>query len=228
MKVFSRDKFIEDMGSSRYCENQKWINKCHMKTPEECKPFSVHENWLVECREVQRRAKKGEYVRVIEDSDGRFKPGDITVCVDEGMLLSDFEFGEGQWRPLMAREYVVREIVEEEEKMENVKQLLKNGDMVINRRGSKYIFMKDYLGEDTFRNETGSFILLSDCEIDLRSRFSNMQDIIEIKQPKWRSARWFNEAEYETKWKREEVKEMTVAEIEKILGYSIKVVKEDK
>lgn len=228
MKVFSRDKYIEDMGQDMYERCQKWVDKCHMKTEKECQPYKITENWLVECREVQRRAKTGEYVRVIEDSDECFKPCDITVCVDEGMLLPHFKFCEGEWRALDDREYVVREIVEEEEKMENVKQLLKNGDMVINRQGKKYIFMTDYLGEKVFKDEEGSYDNLYYYLCDLRAYIDDQSDIMEIKKPKCLNTKWFDEAEYETKWKREEVKEMTVAEIEKILGYSIKVVKEDK
>lgn len=225
MKVFSRDKYIEKMGSRFYYENPRWIDKCHMKTPEECKPFSVHENWLVECREVQREAKIGEYVRVIEDSDGQFEPGDITVCVDEGVLLPHFKFCEGERRALDDGEYVVREIVEEEEKMENVKQLLKNGDMVITRNGEKYIFIKDYLGRDVFKNENGNYCDLSLYDDNLTVGLDDAFTVMEIKKPEHFGASWFNECYYRTKWKREEVKEMTVAEIEKELGYKVKVVK---
>ena len=222
MKVFSRDKYFEDMEGYWCYNNLRWIDKCHMKTPEECKPFSIVEDWLVPCREVKRRAKTGEYVRVTENTYG-FKSGDIVECVGQSVWAC-FRNEQGSELCLATDMYVVREIVEEEEKMENVKQLLKNGDMVITRNGEKYIFMKDYLGQNVFKDKDGEFCYLSSYDKDLICKLDGFT-VIEIKEPKRRSTRWFNEAEYETKWKREEVKEMTVAEIEKELGYKVKVVK---
>lgn len=225
MKVFSRDKYIKKMGRDWYDRDRGWIDECHMKTPEECKPFGVLKNWLAECREVQRRAKKGEYVRIKEyNFDKTFSPGDIVKCIDDNSTCCQFENEDGKQSSVDRTRYVVREIVEEEEKMENVKQLLKNGDMVITRNGEKYIFMKDYLGRDVFKDKDGKFCYLASYDENLRSTICDFT-VIEIKQPKRQRTGWFNEAEYETKWKREEVKEMTVAEIEKELGYKVKVVK---
>lgn len=229
MKVFSKYKYIKKRGLETYRLNKPWVDLCHMKTKKECR-FLIHPDWLVECREVHRRAKTGEYVRVIKDSLGHFEPNEITVCIDDGKFLPHFEClsDEYIWSVLENEEYVVREIVEEEEKMENVKQLLKNGDMVINRQGKKYIFMTDYLGEKIFKSETNAYDRLYNYTKNLCNCVDNQLDIMEIKKPKRLNTELFNESEYETKWKREEVKEMTVADIEKALGYSIKVVKEEK
>lgn len=222
MKVFSKNKYFEDMGGYWCYNNLRWIDKCHMKAPEECKPFGISKDWLVPCREVQRRAKTGEYVRVT-DNYYSFKSGDIVECVGQS-TWARFKNEQGLECYLPISVYVVREIVEEEEKMENVKQLLKNGDMVITRDGEKYIFMKDYLGQDVFKDKDGGFCYLSSYNENLSCKLDDFI-VMEIKEPKRQKTGWFNEAEYETKWKREEVKEMTVAEIEKELGYKIKVVK---
>lgn len=225
MKVFSRDKYIKEMGRDWYDHNRGWIDRCHMKTKEECEPFVIDPNWLVECREVQRGAKTGEYVRIKEYNFNKtFSPGDIVKCIDGNTICCQFENEDGKQSSVDRIRYVVREIVEEEEKMENVKQLLKNGDMVITRDGEKYIFMKDYLGQNVFKDKDGEFCYLASYDENLSCKLDDFT-VIEIKQPKQQRTGWFNEAEYETKWKREEVKEMTVAEIEKELGYKVKVVK---
>lgn len=230
MKVFSRDKFIKEQGLVKYNSFSKlWVDHCHMKTKEECSPFLIDPNWLVECREVHHKAKKGEYVRITESNfNNTFLPDDIVKCVDDETPICKFENEDGKRSSVNKSRYVVREIVEEEEKMENVKQLLKNGDMVINRQGEKYIFMTDYLGEKIFKSETNAYDRLYNYTKNLCNCVDNQLDIMEIKKPKRLNTELFNESEYETKWKREEVKEMTVAEIEKIPGYSIKVVKEEK
>ena len=229
MKVFSRDKYIEDKGLAGYCSNASWVNKCHMRTEEECLDMGIgiRNDWLVPCRGVKRRAKKDEYVYITEHNfDKTFSPGDVVKCVNDKTPCCEFENENGERSAVSETRYVVREIVEEEEKMENVKQLLKNGDMVITRDGEKYIFMKDYLGEDMFKDKDGDCWCLSLYDENLI--FDDGLTIMEIKKPRWKIAKWFNEADYETKWKREEVKEMTVAEIEKLLGHKVKIIKEGK
>lgn len=114
MKVFSRDKYFEDIGGHWCSNNLRWIDKCHMKTLEECKPFSVIEDWLVPCREVQRKAKTGEYVYITKHNfDKTFSPGDVVKCVNDKKPTCIFENENGEQSTVDKSRYVVREIVEE-------------------------------------------------------------------------------------------------------------------
>ena len=98
------------------------------------------------------------------------------------------------------------------------KQDLKNGDIVILRNGDRLVYT-DCGFKDLSKDFHNCISLLSDLNDDLTycsERESN--DIVKVERP----------VKYETVFEREEVKELTVDEISKRLGYKVKVVGEDR
>lgn len=134
------------------------------------------------------------------------------------------------------REKEIRK-VKEENKMEDLKSMLKTGMIVVLRNGDEYIVLKDFYDlDDVIACKNGwSFMSDYDNDICMKNKLSHL-DIVEIKKPISGGASirfWLangDDSLFKTIWKREEPKEMTVSEIEKELGYKIKVVadKEEK
>lgn len=123
------------------------------------------------------------------------------------------------------------ELVEEEE-MENVKSLLKSGDIVIVRNGGKYRVYPDY--------ETGVFSRIDDIGFNRMEEYddsllvkplkgSRRYDITKIYRAKDPTVLTSSNLDnYRLVWERKEVKEMTMKEICDALGYDVKIKKEDK
>lgn len=118
------------------------------------------------------------------------------------------------------------------------KQDLNNGDIVLDRNGDKYIVLKNskYYGGKTdiivdLRNT--QFLVLKEYNNDLT--FCNGEteyDIMAVCSNNYVGDNIrdhiINNEEEKWTWKRQEVKEMTLAEISEALGYEVKVVKEEK
>ena len=112
-------------------------------------------------------------------------------------------------------------LVEEEDyrkgkdNMEFKKDDLKNGDIVTLRNGDRLVFVgsEDFI--DLSDDNDNCLSDICDLEDDFTHESYEDSDIVKIERP----------VEYTTVFKREEVKEMTVEEISKALGYEVKVVK---
>lgn len=126
----------------------------------------------------------------------------------------------------------------EEEKMENVKSLLKSGDIVVLRYGHKAKAFLDYetayYGKGIFAYmDTNDFMPLSSYKNSLFAKSGNdCYAIDKIYHPKSDSHLMStNLDDYELVWERKETKEMTIEEIEKELKLpagSLRIKKEDK
>lgn len=115
-----------------------------------------------------------------------------------------------------------------EEMFESVcpKNLLEPGTVVKTRDGDKYININGIL----MRKSGGSWLCrLEDVNDDLvREKHKNKDmEIIEIYKTDGHTiSELFDDDNLTLVWKREEVKEITLSEIEKELGYKVKIVKE--
>lgn len=97
---------------------------------------------------------------------------------------------------------------------------LKDGMVVKTREGNYYLVCGDLFIRDM------GFLEINTYNNDLTNKLSIEEDIVAVYGKIYTLCALKN-IEYNTVlWKREEAKEMTIAEIEKELGYSIKVVKE--
>lgn len=126
------------------------------------------------------------------------------------------------------------ELVEEEE-MENVKSLLKSGDIVVFGSGDKAkVFLdyeSDYYGKGILAyTDKDSFMALESYNEDLfTSTKLERYAINKIYRPKHDNSVMSKKLnDYDLIWERKEVKEMTMKEICKALGYEVKIKKEDK
>ena len=92
--------------------------------------------------------------------------------------------------------------------------------MLIVRKDDKYLVTRNYYDELIAANEKGSlwFGINADCRVEV--------DAIYDRPNLYAKTCQFSIFGRKLLWKKPEIKEMTVAEIEKELGYSIKVVKE--
>lgn len=59
MKVFSKKKYMEERGVLE-CD-KKWVNQCDGKTPAECFPYLISDDWLVDVPD-DIREKAREFV----------------------------------------------------------------------------------------------------------------------------------------------------------------------
>ena len=108
------------------------------------------------------------------------------------------------------------------EKIDFTKDDLQNGDVVTLRNGDKLVYVRDRDFEDLttdYANElTGIYELTDNLEYEYCDVRNKDYDIIKVERPT-----------YTTVFERdEEVKEMTIAEISKALGYEVKIVKEEE
>lgn len=126
------------------------------------------------------------------------------------------------------------ELVEEKE-MENVKSLLKSGDIVVLKSGEKCKVFLDYethyYGKGCFAFiGSNDFMSLSSYDDNLCNKpIFNNYSINKIYRPKADGDLMSTDLDdYKLVWERKEVKEMTMEEICKALGYDVKIKKEDK
>lgn len=183
----------------------------------------------------------------------KFKVGDrVVVCqsspfasiVNEGVIVKIEEWFKGDKKPycvyfgkghiLWMEKNQLR--LKEEEEMENVKSLLKSGDIVVFGSGEKAKVFLDY--EPSLYHGKGilayikkrSYMVLSDYNDDLFTSSENeYYTINKIYRPKHDGCVMSNNLnDYDLIWERKEVKEMTMKEICEALGYEVKIKKEDK
>lgn len=107
------------------------------------------------------------------------------------------------------------ELIEGENEM--TKDDLENGDIIFLRNGNELIVYNDNELCDLESDCFSPLNNLEDLEEDLIYEDDEDYDVVEVKRP----------SGYDTMFERkEEVKEMTVSEISKKLGYEVKIVKE--
>lgn len=120
-------------------------------------------------------------------------------------------------------------------KTENVKNLLKSGDIVVFRSGEKAkVFLdyeSDYYGKGILAyTDKDSFMALKSYNENLFIS-TKLEDyaINKIYRPKHdRFVISKNLNDYDLIWERKEIKEMTMEEICNALGYEVKIKKEDE
>lgn len=181
----------------------------------------------------------------------KFKVGDrVVVCqstpfvsiADEGVIIriekwhKDDEipylvdFGKGVTLWMEKKQLRLKE----EKKMENVKSLLKSGDIVVLGSGEKAkVFLdyeSDYYGKGILAyTDKDSFMALSSYDDNLLTSSENeYYTINKIYRPKRDCYLMSNNLnDYDLIWERKKVKEMTMKEICEALGYDVKIKKED-
>lgn len=200
-------------------------------------------------REVIRAAKVGEYIKLTSNSYSFNKVGDILkvsktenssvglvrVLVEDHPHYPSSSRQFGTWSYLMD-EYVVLEGYKEEESNMFKYEDFKTGDIILYESGRREIVylntengdLRCALCEDGMR-KGNSFAWLGDFNL------TDMCSIAGGKASKIMRAKYvgfvgyttgINNENYRTVWERKnEVKEMTVEEISKALGYEVKVIK---
>lgn len=122
----------------------------------------------------------------------------------------------------------------EGKKTENVKNLLKSGDIVVLRNGDKCKVFLDYktkhYGKGIISNIVEKYFNgLIEYDNQLICSLSPLLDIVQIYRPRYDSdVMSINLDNYKLVWERKEIKEMTMKEICEALGYDVKIKKEDK
>lgn len=197
-------------------------------------------------KEVHRAAKVGEYIKLTVAGYTFNKLGDILkvseVGPSDGLGLvrvavkdhphypASISRQSGTWSYLMC-EYVVLEDYEEEKDMSFTKKDLRTGDIVITRNGWKYMIMLN--GSDGRKKWDYLCNMKRDSKEDfdrycdnMKHKYNNDWDIMEVYRPGCFNRPWEYDIDCATPiYTREEVKEMTVEEISKALGYEVKVIK---
>jgi hypothetical protein len=169
----------------------------------------------------------GSILRVI---DGVFKDKESSIWTNDGEKYNDPEdinkhFSEkDEWQTLF-------ELVEENRM---TKSDLKTGMRVTHRDGESLIVLRgcDFTGcipsgeEDVIVNfEKKSWSSFTHINDDLTNQCRHSCDIVKVESPSHPFDIFVN-ANYSTVWTRKEKKLMTIAEIEKILGYTFEIVEE--
>ena len=122
----------------------------------------------------------------------------------------------------------------EGKKTENVKSLLKSGDIVVLRNGNKRKIFLDYETKHYGKGIISDIVnrhynALTEYDNQLICSMSPLLDIVQIYRPRYDSdVMSINLDDYKLVWERKEVKEMTMKEICEALGYEVKIKKEDK
>ena len=163
----------------------------------------------------------------------KFKVGDKVRLIKNGGAIAGFTVGETVTiRDLNnGGRYIITIINGDKVGFVNAEQIipveftiddLQNGDVVTLRNGDKLVYVKDRDFEDLtteYTNDlTNIWELTDNLEYDYCDEPNKDYDIIKVERPT-----------YTTVFERdEEVKEMTIAEISKALGYEVKIVKEEE
>lgn len=122
----------------------------------------------------------------------------------------------------------------EGKKTENIKSLLKSGDTVVLRNGDECKVFLDYETKHYGRGIISSVIknyfnALIEYDKQLIHGISQDLDIVQIYRPRCDSnVMSIDLYDYYLVWKRKEIKEMTMKEICNVLGYDVKIKKENK
>ena len=117
---------------------------------------------------------------------------------------------------------------------ENVKSLLKSGDIVVLRNDDKRKVFLDYETKHYGKGIISSIVEkyfngLIEYDNQLICSLSPLLDIVQIYRPRYDSdVTSLNLDDYKLIWERKEIKEMTMEEICNALGYEVKIKKEDK
>lgn len=115
----------------------------------------------------------------------------------------------------------------------NIKETLKTGEFVRMRNGDVALVMRDTVKESDYfmLMSDEKWYVLQDYTDDLKYKYTSekARDIMEVITPEFNLAflsNWKHEVSVGTvRWKREEKKKMTVAEIAKALGYDVEIIK---
>lgn len=194
-------------------------------------------------REVKRKARPGEYIKLIGDAGFNFnKAGDVLKVSGEYtgsdcvyVLEKDQPRSSGQrpggykWNYLV-NEYVVLEGYVKEDINMFTKKDLRTGDIIEHRNGDKYMVMLGVGPDeaDVLVRKSG-YNKLSKWRDDLTEKvYDSDWDIMKVWRPKHACrVHWpetFNERAYELMFERKEVQKLTVAEIAERLGYEVEVI----
>lgn len=99
------------------------------------------------------------------------------------------------------------------------KEDIETGDIIILRNGDALIFINDEF-IDIGNDYTNDIVSLDDFDNDLTCEYKIKYDIVKIRKARYVDI--YNRTE------KEEVKELTVEEVSKLLGYDVKIVKDSK
>lgn len=167
---------------------------------------------------MTNKFKLGDTVRLISknnNSDNGFTIGEIVEII--GVGLSGIY-------PISIKNdnYIGYVNAEQLAKVNFTKHDLQNGDVITLRNGNKLIYIQNnnFVDLETSnRNEitdiddfTPYHLNYSYCGIN-----NTNYDIVKVERPR-----------YNTLYEREEIKEMTIAQISEALGYGVKIIKEEK
>lgn len=106
---------------------------------------------------------------------------------------------------------------------------LRTGMRVTTRNGGKFIILLNcsdnvHKHRDIMTSLSGIWSDIDEYEEDLTCRTDDIFDIMTIEIPEYSNDLFSESCKFETLWQRQEIKEMTIEEIQKELGYKIKVV----
>lgn len=184
----------------------------------------------------ETKFKVGDKVRVKNDLKTWRKYGDYTYTegmrdMFDGKVATIAQVDHGLKHYHLAGDIMcycwTDEMLELAEENQFAKADLKNGMIIEHRDGDKYMVIDDRLVQEE------GFFPLSDYNDDLTDNKYKKYDIVKVYKPItdriFDTYDLFSTDNLDLIWEREEVKEMTVAEIEEKLGYKVKVIsdKED-
>ena len=153
--------------------------------------------------------KIGDRVRLIKNPNWGIEIGDTGVVNElDDQPYVIWDKNNNRW--------AFRETDLELEEIVKTKNDLKYGDIVTLRNGNKLIYAdEDFM--DLERNNDNSLSYLDDLTDDLKYDEHKNYDIMKVERPVY----------FSTVYERDEtVREMTIEEISKALGYEVKIVKE--
>lgn len=173
-------------------------------------------------KKLQKYCDKQDRCKECVLNSYKYKCGLFASWLDRNDLISDNDV-EKAYNIVFGKE-------ENEMNKEFTKSDLKTGMIVETREGIKYVVLLNacMFGDLIVNGNDLCWNGLSNYNDELIEHHGyNELDIVKVYKPKHPyTIHTFEEDALELIWEREEYKEMTIAEIEKELGYSIKIVKE--
>ena len=168
--------------------------------------------------------KIGDIIKGIEGNDysitdEKMTKGIVTRLIPEDNVM-EIEILEHEYKNRIGDKLEVDNSSNEFVYYFSTKYDLQNGDIVYLRNGNVKIYANESFFDFENCNENDDIDVLNDLNDDLTYKYNNKDyDIIKVSRPK----------EYEELYKREivEPKEMTLKEVCDILGYEVKIKKED-